>query len=406
MRVFRKLLGRAKRIDNPPPENIAPVLSFSDSLLNFKVSEHTPVSFSTSARLLDEVQAASSSSTATTVLSEDDTELIGIVKTASPLLDRQLSILGNYTCVGHIKHFPHVVVARHTDTGAYVIIKSQEAKSPRREEVSYKSIHEAAITKLLSDCRLEGLAGQRHIVAFVDHLACFRTNVHLSVLEYCNGGSLFDFVKNYGKWPSFEVKVGLIRDFTCGLCYMHSLNVAHRDFKLDNMFLTFDESQNRYIVKIGDFGFSTIALEDSSYVRKTGSAHYAAPELLGRNFYNPMPADVWAYGVAMFTMFECEYPFEIGDDAGNVVYGAIEIIINGLGERSFKNPDINRHFGPLLNTILQYNPDLRPTMDMVMISRAFRHEIVPLTREVFRVFKNHHESRLDNKKHASVGRSH
>ena len=395
MRVSRKLLGRPKRVEEPPLENIAPVLSFSDSLLNFQNAEHTPVTFSNSARLLDEVQTAASSSTTTTVLTDEDPDILDVVKSSSPLLDKQLSVIGDYTCVGHMKYFPHIVIAKNNNNSSYVIIKSQAAKSPRREEVTYKSIHEAAITKLLSDCRLEGLAGQKHIVAFIDHLACFRTNVHLTVLEYCNGGSLFDFVKKFGKWPSFELKIGLVKDFTRGLAYMHSLNVAHRDFKLDNMFLSFDDLQNRYIVKIGDFGFSTIALEDSSYSKKTGSAHYAAPELLGRNFYNPLPADVWAYGVSVYTMFECEYPFEIGDDAGNVVYGAIEIIINGIGERSFKNPDVDRHFGPLINTILQYNPDIRPTMDMVMISRAFKQEHAPLTREVFRVFRDRYEEKSE-----------
>lgn len=393
MRAFRKLIGRTKRTEPLQHENIPPVLSFSDSLLNLDIPEQTPVSFSNSARLLDEIQTAASSSTTTTVLTDDEPDLFDIVKSRSPLLDRQLSHLGDYTCVGHMKHFPHVVVARNNDKNTYVIIKSQAVKSPRREEVTYKSIHEAAITKMLSDRRLDALAGQKHIVEFIDHLACFRTNVHMTILEYCNGGSLFDFVKKFGKWPSTELKVGLIKDFTCGLCYMHSLNVAHRDFKLDNMFLTFDEHQNRYIVKIGDFGFSTIALEDSSYSKKTGSAHYAAPELLGRNFYSPLPADVWAYGVALFTLFECKYPFEISDDAGNVVYGAIEIIINGIGERNFKNPDVDRHFGPLLNTILQYNPDIRPTMDMVAISRAFKQEHVALTRDVFRVFHDRYEEK-------------
>lgn len=406
MRTFRRLIGWPREKAQPPSSDAKPpALSLSDSKLDLSEDIFTPVSFSNSARLLDEPIAASSTTTAieSSASEEDSTPLWstlpdGVVAAASPLLDGYMSKLGNFTSIGYIKNYPHIVVAKDNERGMYVVIKSQQARSPRRDEAEFKSIHEAGIMKMLSDHRLDALRGHKNIISFIDHIPCFKTNLHLSIIEYCEGGSLYRFVRRHGGRVSVSQKLGLIRDCTNGIDYLHSMNIAHRDIKLDNMFLKYDDMEQRYVVKIGDFGFATMTLEDAVFSHKRGSAAYAAPELLRHGQYNPFPVDVWAFGVVLYAMFEGVFPFETQNREGLLVDNAVGLIINKLGEFVFSDKNVDTRLGPLINTIFQFNPDLRPTMTMIASSTFLPTRNDGITRDMLATFEAERAARLMREK--------
>lgn len=401
MRTLRKFIGRRRNKAQTPPPDV-PVLSFSDNTLDVTSAEPVRISFSNSARLHDEhVVASSTPITAPKELPLWSTLPEGIVAAPSKLLDGFMARLGKYECIGHIKNYEHVVVAKNLDTGTYVVIKTQQAMSPRSEEAKYKSIHEAGIMRMISDSRLSVLRGHCNILTLIDHIPCFKANIHLSILEYCEGGSVLRFIKRHGKQASIEQKMGLVRDSADGLCYLHTMNITHRDFKLDNMFLKYDDIAQRYVVKIGDFGFATMTLDDTVFSHKRGSAAYAAPELLQRGQYDPFPVDVWAFGVSLYSIFECVYPFEIQGHNGMLVYGALELIISKLGELSFSTPSINLRLGPLINTIFQFNPELRPTMEMITSSAFLPSYNAPITRDMMSAFERERIAIIKKKKEAA-----
>jgi serine/threonine protein kinase len=88
------------------------------------------------------------------------------------------------------------------------------------------------------------------------------------VMEYVNGGSLTDCLKKYqlkyGKAFPEEIVQYLMRQIVDAIKFIHQRNIIHRDLKLDNIMVNFDNENDknnlnmmRAKVKIIDFGFAT-----------------------------------------------------------------------------------------------------------------------------------------------------
>ncbi|KAF7587470.1 hypothetical protein BBP40_007191 [Aspergillus hancockii] len=93
------------------------------------------------------------------------------------------------------------------------------------------------------------------------------------VLEYVEGGELFNYVSKYGPLPELE---------------------AHN-------------------VKLADFGMA--ALQPNGHWLKTscGSPHYAAPEIIQGDKYRGDKADLWSCGIILFALLTGYLPFDGGD---------------------------------------------------------------------------------------------
>ena len=125
------------------------------------------------------------------------------------------------------------------------------------------------------------------------------------VMEYCEGGELFDHIMDGGKFSEQDA-AKIISKVIGALQHMHELNICHRDLKPENIIL----ERNTNNVKIIDFGLSTIVKEKDLSTR-VGTPYYVAPEVL-RGKYS-MKCDMWSVGVIMYTML-CGYPPFHGDD--------------------------------------------------------------------------------------------
>ncbi|MFH4981644.1 hypothetical protein AB6A40_008353 [Gnathostoma spinigerum] len=113
---------------------------------------------------------------------------------------------------------------------------------------------------------------------YLNSSALYSNIIGLFQLTYiqCNGAQHESLVKLW------------MKQIISAVIYMHSLAIAHRDLKLENILL-FDDS----VVKISDFGFCRMVESNQMSITFCGSRSYSAPEILLGKAYPPFKADVW-----------------------------------------------------------------------------------------------------------------
>ncbi|XP_076939609.1 serine/threonine-protein kinase SAPK2-like [Bidens hawaiensis] len=141
------------------------------------------------------------------------------------------------------------------------------------------------------------------------------TETHLAiVMEYANGGELFDRICTAGRFSEDEARF-YFRQLISGVSYCHSMQICHRDLKLENTLL--HESSTTTRLKICDFGYSKSSVLHSQPKSTVGTPAYIAPEVLSKKEYDGKIADVWSCGVTLYVMLVGAYPFEDPDDPRN-----------------------------------------------------------------------------------------
>ncbi|XP_038903039.1 serine/threonine-protein kinase SRK2A-like [Benincasa hispida] len=142
----------------------------------------------------------------------------------------------------------------------------------------------------------------------------FLTPTHLAiVMEYAAGGELFGRICSAGRFSEDEARF-FFQQLISGVSYCHSMQICHRDLKLENTLL--DGSPTPQL-KICDFGYSKSALLHSQPKSTVGTPAYIAPEVLSRKEYDGKISDVWSCGVTLYVMLVGAYPFEDPEDPRN-----------------------------------------------------------------------------------------
>ncbi|WWD22337.1 hypothetical protein CI109_106828 [Kwoniella shandongensis] len=240
-----------------------------------------------------------------------------------------------------------------------------EVQDPKGSRKAVKVVTKASIktkknkTKLWAEIKLHQMLNHPHVVRFED---CFEDeeNVYM-VLELCENGSLMDMLRRRKRYTEPEARYYLVQ-LIAACQYMHQTNVIHRDLKLGNLFLDVNMD-----IKVGDLGLAAL-IEKPGDRKKTicGTPNYIAPEVLfdtanGHSF----EVDIWSVGVILYTLLIGRPPFQTKD---------VKAIYKRIRENRYEFPqdkEISSSAQELIMTILNTDPDKRPTLEAILSHRWF-----------------------------------
>lgn len=216
---------------------------------------------------------------------------------------------GNYKIGISIAHgaFGDVRLARHKDSNDEVIIKIIEKSLLAKAENEYK------VNGIPIKSGQELINNEIEILKNVDHknivklIEIFESkSSYYLVLEYCQQKDLFEKLENEGKFQEETAKY-ILYQLADAMNYIHSMKIAHRDLKLENILL---DSQGN--AKLTDFGLS--AKYDNKFLSTScGTMSYACPEKLKGENYNPEKSDVWSLGIVFYTLLHGFLPYNSED---------------------------------------------------------------------------------------------
>ncbi|XKL66402.1 hypothetical protein PGB90_009822 [Kerria lacca] len=130
------------------------------------------------------------------------------------------------------------------------------------------------------------------------------------IFEFLSGGELFERITTDGYVMSEAEVINYMRQICEAIKHMHERNIIHLDIKPENIMCQTKFSTD---VKLIDFGLAT-KLDPNEVVKiSTGTAEFAAPEIVEREpvgFYT----DMWAVGVLAYVLLSGLSPFSGEND--------------------------------------------------------------------------------------------
>eukprot|EP01116_Phalansterium_solitarium_P025549 TRINITY_DN9825_c0_g1_i2.p1 TRINITY_DN9825_c0_g1~~TRINITY_DN9825_c0_g1_i2.p1 ORF type:complete len:443 (+),score=138.44 TRINITY_DN9825_c0_g1_i2:287-1615(+) len=129
------------------------------------------------------------------------------------------------------------------------------------------------------------------------------------VCEFINGGSLDSLVLDSQASLPLEMVFNILRDVAAGMGHLHAENILHCDLAARNVLLAV--VGNRFTAKVSDFGHAHAVGAHHYYnVQATAKipVRWAAVEVLEQRKVS-READVWAFGVTAWEVFERKLPY-------------------------------------------------------------------------------------------------
>ena len=202
------------------------------------------------------------------------------------------------------------------------------------------------------------------------------------VTEFCNGGDLSNCLEEYYKkykraFPENIVQY-LMRQIISAIKYLHDNKILHRDLKLDNILVCFDNEEARKqknmlkaTIKIIDFGFARYLKNEELAISVLGSPINMEPGILkklnkidyGNEFGYDEKADIWSLGTLTYEMLVGKCTFDAD---------SMENLVKRVEKGDYILPtSLSKEAVSFLNSMLQYDYKRRLTA-----SQLSRHKFL------------------------------
>jgi len=135
---------------------------------------------------------------------------------------------------------------------------------------------------------------------------------------------------------------------------IHSCNIAHKDLKPENIFI--DPCNDG--ISVIDFGLSSFTHTNELDNSFCGSPLYMPPEVLNREAYDPVFADIWSLGVILYEMLIGSNPWSAAENLEDLIE-----IVSQIDFPSF----LSKNAIGLLSGMLVYQPNERDTIQKLKV---------------------------------------
>jgi eukaryotic-like serine/threonine-protein kinase len=197
--------------------------------------------------------------------------------------------------------------------GMSTVFLAMDTVLEREVAVKLLAEHLAEDEAFVARFRREALAAARlmhpNIVQVFDSGQDPGTHRHFIVMEFVEGPSCADMLRDNGGRLDIELAVGVVRDACHGLDYAHRAGVVHRDVKPGNLLVQSETGTT----KLADFGIAKAA--EQTRITQVGSvlgtAAYLSPEQ-ARGEESEPPSDIYSLGVCAYQFLAGRLPHEYG----------------------------------------------------------------------------------------------
>lgn len=261
--------------------------------------------------------------------------------------------------------FSQVWLATHTETKEFYAIKTiPKGKLLDDPRVRSSIEREVGVLKFIDHTNIVHLEATME----TEHMMCI-------VLEYVEGGELFDFVQKMHqqlrttencKVDEKKVKK-IFLQLLHAVKWLHEHNIVHRDLKLENILIQKKKDSDDEILKITDFGLARVVDPESPLLTtRCGSEEYAAPELIqqSKEGYDGRKTDTWALGVILYSLLVGYLPFRY-DPRKHERVSQLFYRILGAEVKWPADIQISQEAKDVVKSILQRNPNKRIPIDEV-----------------------------------------
>lgn len=209
----------------------------------------------------------------------------------------------------------------------------------------------------------QGSQGQQSIYQLEQEISLLQQFQHDNIVRYLgtdkDDAKLYIFLELVTKgslmklYEIYQLRDSQVSSYTrqilCGLNYLHSRNVVHRDIKCANILVDVSGS-----VKLADFGLAkTTKLNDIKSCK--GTPFWMAPEVVNRkNRGYGRAADIWSIGCTVLEMLTGQIPY-------SHLEGMQALFRIGRGELPTIPNTLSRDAHDFILKCLQVNPDNRPS---------------------------------------------
>ena len=169
------------------------------------------------------------------------------------------------------------------------------------------------------------------------------------IMEYMSAGSVLNILElmDENKIKQYT------RDLICAVEHCHEIaNVIHKDINVNNILINQDGE-----AKLCDFGISEPFEDNNDLLLSKGPSTYTPPEKKCQEKYKGKPADIYLIGLTLFHMV---FKRPLFTDFGNLTTNDYKNIT--IPKKDNKNREINKNLYDLIESLLKFNPEERPTL--------------------------------------------